>query len=188
MASAILEKISDKIYEELIKEYIINQLGLNTYIGWPNNYNSEQPRGHIISGKKVEKFEPGHEYKIPYLLTPAGDLSIPPVDFAKYIQLHLKGLMGQDNFIKSSSYQHIHFGRKGFSVGVVNGKLSDISFSGIDGSGGTFFCRAILVPDSDFAFTIMMNAGSGTAEMKAVDWLTMQIVKKHYNWWWKFWL
>jgi hypothetical protein len=25
-------------------------------------------------------------------------------------------------------------------------------------------------------------------EMEAADWLTMKIVKKYYNWWWKFWL
>lgn len=34
----------------------------------------------------------------------------------------------------------------------------------------------------------MTNAGSGAAKMKAVDWLTLKIVKKHYNWWWKFWM
>jgi hypothetical protein len=41
----------------------------------------------------------------------------------------------------------------------------------------------IIVPESDFAFTIMTNAGSGTGYTKAVDWITMKIVKKHYNWW-----
>jgi hypothetical protein len=62
------------------------------------------------------------------------------------------------------------------------------NLSGMDGSAGTFFCRAIIVPESDFVFTIMTNAGSETAEMKAVDWITMKIVKKRYNWWWKFWI
>jgi hypothetical protein len=33
-----------------------------------------------------------------------------------------------------------------------------------------------------------MNAGSGSATMEAMEWLTMRIVKKHFNWWWKFWL
>ena len=39
-----------------------------------------------------------------------------------------------------------------------------------------------------YSTNFMMNAGSGTAQMKAVDWLTMRILKKYYNWWWKFWL
>ena len=82
----------------------------------------------------------------------------------------------------------VNFGHQGFSLGVANSKLKGYKFSGFDGSAGTFFCRSIIVPEPDFAFTIMMNAGSGTDSMKAVDWLTMRIVKKHYNWWWKFWL
>ncbi|OAD20199.1 hypothetical protein THIOM_004115, partial [Candidatus Thiomargarita nelsonii] len=77
---------------------------------------------------------------------------------------------------------------KGFSIGVANGVLGGKSFSGFDGSAGTFFCRSIIVPKSNFAITIMMNAGSGSGTMKAVDRLTMQIIKKHFNWWWKFWL
>jgi hypothetical protein len=71
---------------------------------------------------------------------------------------------------------------------VANGVLAGKQFSGFDGSAGTFFCRAILVPNSDFAFTIMMNAGSGTGRMRAIDWLSMKIVKQRFNWWWKFWL
>jgi hypothetical protein len=39
-----------------------------------------------------------------------------------------------------------------------------------------------------YSTNFMMNAGSDTAQMKAIDWLTMQTVKKYYNWWWKFWL
>jgi len=55
-------------------------------------------------------------------------------------------------------------------------------------SHGTFFCKAILIPNSDLTFTIMMNAGSGKEQMKAIDWLTMKITKKQFNWWWKFWM
>ncbi|MEJ2407157.1 MAG: hypothetical protein P8171_23315, partial [Candidatus Thiodiazotropha sp.] len=69
-----------------------------------------------------------------------------------------------------------------------NGILGGRRYSGFDGSAGTFFCRSIIVPDSDFAFAIMTNAGSGTGSMETVDWLTMRIVKEHFNWWWKFWL
>jgi len=46
----------------------------------------------------------------------------------------------------------------------------------------------IIVPESDFAFTIMTNAGTSTGSMAAVDWLTKRIVEKQFNWWWKFWI
>jgi len=188
MASLMLEKVSGRSYEELIQSYIAEELGIETYIGFPNRKDPGQPWGHILSKKGIEVFSPEHEYHIPTEITPAGDLSMKPEGFAKYIQWSLQGLCGGNNFISSESYKYIHNAHQGFSIGVFNSKMFGYNLSGMDGSAGTFFCRAIIVPESDFAFTIMTNAGSGTAEMKAVDWITMKIVKKQYNWWWKFWI
>lgn len=188
MASLMLEGVSGKRYDELIKTYIIDEIGIETFIGFPNRLEPNQPWGHTVSKNDIEIFEPENPYKLPELLIPAGDLSMKPLGFAKYIQLTLQGLKGTGNFINADSYKYIHFGHKGFSLGVGNGEMFGYPFSGMDGSAGTFFCRAIIVPESDFAFTIMTNAGSGTGKMKAVDWITMKIVKKHYNWWWKFWI
>jgi CubicO group peptidase (beta-lactamase class C family) len=188
MAALMLEKVSGFSYEELIKQYIDIEFGIDTYIGFPNTFGSNQPWGHMIKGKSLEIFPPDHDYNLNYLIRPAGDLSMSPMDFAKYIQLNLKGLKGEGTFISSDTYNKIHFGHKGFSIGVANGKMAGLNYSGMDGSAGTFFCRALIIPESDFAFTIMTNAGSETGKMKSVNWLTMKILKKHYNWWWKFWI
>jgi D-alanyl-D-alanine carboxypeptidase len=187
MVSAMLEKISGKTYEHLVQS-TLNELGFSVRIGWPNSFSSDQPWGHMIADGKITIFQPEHVYKLPYLILPAGDLSMKPLDYARYTQMHLQGLIGKSNYLLSETYNHLHWGYPGFSLGVANGELSGYKFSGFDGSGGTFFCRTIIVPESDFVFSIMMNAGSGTAEMEAVDWLTMKIVKKHFNWWWKFWM
>jgi CubicO group peptidase (beta-lactamase class C family) len=188
MASAMLERVSGLKYEDLVRRTLTDDLGMPVHIGWPSSIGVDQPWGHMITKDKVEPFPPDHGYKLPYLITPAGDLSMTPKDYAKYTQLHLRGLRGNDNYISSKAYRNIHFGHAGFSLGVANGVLGGKRYSGFDGSAGTFFCRSIIVPESDFAFTIMTNAGSGTGSMEAVDWLTMRIVKKHFDWWWKFWL
>ena len=167
---------------------LTNHFGITYYIGFPNKFKNDQPWGHQIIGKNIRKFPPEDEYELNSLLTPAGDLSMTPTNFARYVQFHLKGLKGDDNYLRSSTIKQIHFGHQGFSLGVINSQWAGHTFSGMDGSAGTFFCRAILISQSDFAFTIMMNAGSGTGRMKAVDWLTAKIVKKRFHWWWKFWL
>jgi D-alanyl-D-alanine carboxypeptidase len=188
MASAMLEKVTGVGYEDLARRTLSDDLGLSVHIGWPNSFGVDQPWGHMIIKDKVEPFPPDHHYKIPYLITPAGDLSMTPKDYAKYTQLQLRGLRGTDNYISSKAYRHIHFGHDGFSLGAANGTLGGKRYSGFDGSAGTFFCRSMIVPESDFAFAIMANAGSGSESMKAIDQLTMQIIKKRFNWWWKFWL
>lgn len=184
----MLEKVSGRSYEELIELYIIKELGIPTIIGFPNRQNPEEPWGHTITKRGIEDFPPEHAYSIPSLIIPAGDLSMQPEGFARYLQLHLKGLLGEDNFIKTDSYHYIHYSQPGFSIGVFNSKMFGRQFSGMDGSAGTFFCRGIIIPESMFALAIMTNAGSGTEEMKAVDWLTLKLVKKYYHWWWKFWM
>ncbi len=188
VATSMLEKVSGKSYEELLNGTISKDLGLSVYIGWPNSISANQPWGHMIINNKLESFAPDHEYKLSPLINPAGNLAMKPGDYAKYTQLHLQGLMGKNDYLSNGTYNYIDFGHKGFSFGVANSELGGHKYAGFDGSAGTFFCRSIIVPDSDFAFTIMMNEGSGTGSMKAVDELTMKIVKKYYNWWWKFWM
>jgi D-alanyl-D-alanine carboxypeptidase len=188
IASLMLEKASGLKFEELVEKYIVNEMGVEIVWGFPNKRDSLQPWGHTIIAKEVEVFPPSHEYIIPNLLVPAGDLSMKPLGFAKYIQHHLKGLLNTDNFLSSENYRYIHYAEKGFSLGVYTTKQFGINLSGMDGSAGTFFCRAIIIPQNDFAFIIMTNAGTGTAHMKAIDWLSRKIAKKQFNWWWKFWM
>lgn len=188
VATVMLERVSGLKYEELLKGTLTDGLGLAFHIGWPNGMGPDQPWGHLIAKGEVHPFPPDHGYKLPHLIAPAGDLSMTPKDFAEYTRVHLRGLRGNGRYLSKEAFSHIHFGHAGFSIGVGNGKMGGKRYSVFDGSAGTFFCRSILCPESDFAFSIMMNAGSGTASMNAVEWLTMRIVKKRFNWWWMFWI
>lgn len=186
IAALMLEKVSQLTYEDLISKYIISELNINTYIGFSNTFNPMQPWGHMINKGAIDVFPPDHPYRLNKLIVPAGDLSMTPLGFAKFVQLNMQGLRGKGNFLTVNTYKHIHYAYPGFSLGVGNGKMAGYKYSGMDGSAGTFFCRAILIPDADFAFTIMTNAGSGNGRMKAVDWITTKMIKKQFNWWWKF--
>ena len=188
MAAAMLEKISAKSYEEIIRKTFSEDLNIPVHIGWPNIFSNEQPSGHIITGENIDVFPPGHAYKLSDLITAAGDLSLSPKNFTHYTHMHLKGLRGDDNYISSASYQYIHYCQKGYSLGVYNGRYGRRKYSGFDGSAGTFFCRSIIVPESDIAISIMMNACPANMSTKAIDRLTLQVAKKNYGWWWMFWL
>ncbi|MEM7372145.1 MAG: serine hydrolase domain-containing protein [Bacteroidota bacterium] len=172
MAALMLEKVSGKPYEELLQQTLTTELGLDVFVGWPNQINENQPWGHLIRWRNITLYPPDDPYRLPYLLTPSGDLSMKPIDYARYTQLHLKGLQGNSSFLKQETLQHIHFGHKGFSMGVGN---FNGNMSAMDGSAGTFFCRSIFAPDSDMSVSLMMNAGSGKGRMKAIDWLTKKV-------------
>jgi CubicO group peptidase (beta-lactamase class C family) len=179
LAALMLERVSRLSYEQLIGLYLTRELELEPCFGFPNKLNPDQPWGHMIEKGRIVAFPPDHEYEVPSLIRPAGHISMPPMDHATYIQLNLQGLRGVDNSLSSDTYNYIHFGHKGFSLGVANGKMSGHKYSGMDGSAGTFFCRTIIMPGSDLAFVVMTNAGSGTGRMRAVDRLTRKILKSY---------
>jgi len=187
MASSMLEKTLGQDYDEMVKG-ALGEMGLEVITGWPVDFDKNQPWGHIVTPQKTIKFAPGHEYKLPELIKPAGDLSLKPKDFSQLVLMNLQGLRGRDTFVKSQTCQTIHFAYKGFSLGVGNGELEGRKFSGINGSAGTFFTQAMIFPGEDFALTIMMNAGSGSGRMPAVEWITTKILKQQFNWWYRFWL
>lgn len=196
LIALMLERASGKNYDILLSEFLKDYLSTDFIFGWPNNYDWLQAWGHAnfdfgqdhqafqLKKNSIRSFEPGHSYKLNDLIRPAGDISMKPLDFALVAQNFLNGLRGTDNYVGASTYRHIAFSRTGFSLGVVNSKYLGKQIVGFDGSAGTFYCRAMIVPKSDVGFTIMINSGS----QDAVNWITKKTLKKQFNWWWKFWV
>ncbi|MBT3037871.1 MAG: beta-lactamase family protein [Candidatus Thiodiazotropha endolucinida] len=187
MAAAMLERVAGLSWEDLIQRTLSDDLGLPVVIGWPNGLNYNQPWGHAEVNGSLQAFSPGHEYRLHTIIAPAGDLSLRPLDYAKYVQLHLQGLRGVDNCLTAETYQAIHYRQQGFSLGVASGSSWGERYSMFDGSAGTFYCASMIFPDSNMAFVIMANSGTGQA-VKGISWLTNKIVKKYFNLWWMFWM
>lgn len=53
-----------------------------------------------------------------------------------------------------------------------------------DGTAGTFYARGVIIPESDFDFTILTNNGNA----EAIEYITMRLVKAKFNYWWMFWI
>ncbi len=185
MASAMLEKTLGLSYPDMIRD-MFGQLNWQGHVGWPADRGGDQPWGHMVSGKNIMKFSPDHEYRLPDLLAPSGDLSMKPLEFSAFILMHLQGLTGQDTWISNQTCRTIHFAYPGFSLGVGNGKVGGKKLSVINGSAGTFFTQATIFPEQDFAFTIMTNAGNGTAYFPAIEWMSARVMKYKFGRWHNF--
>lgn len=185
MAAAMLEKASGLSYEELIQKYIIQELGLDVFVGWPYEKSQDQPRGHLPGmDKALLIIGPESAYALNPLINPAGNLSMKSGDFAKFVQLHMQGLLGQDMQLDSETIQYMDTKYSEFSLGVWNGTRTGRSYICMDGTAGTFFARGAIIPESDFGFSIMMNSGSE----EAVEYISSKLMKAYYNQWWMFWI
>jgi D-alanyl-D-alanine carboxypeptidase len=175
LASLMLEKASNKTYEQLI-EKINKDLSLDFQIGWPRQLNSNQPVGYISPIELGLSKESGL-IELPdsilnddmfkdfqYYCRPAGDLCVSITDYLKFIQLNLAGLNGQNNYLKSETYDFIFNREKDYSMGWGNWILNGKHHYGHSGSLVTFYTYTEIIKESKVAIVIMMNAGNGKSK------------------------
>jgi CubicO group peptidase (beta-lactamase class C family) len=143
IASLMLEKVSKKDWEELTKEIFNKKLKLNIAFSWPNKIDKNQPFGHWIENDTLVAVSPNTDYNL-QLGEPAGDISMTLPDYSKFIQYNLKGLLGDNNILKSETYEYLNFGLKEYSIGWRNRNTQSEKFSEHSGSAGTFFCYTLI--------------------------------------------
>lgn len=94
IAGHIAERTTGKAWEDLLRELLFAPLGMaSAGFGPPGSAASlDQPRGH---GRDGEAIPPGPEADNPPVLGPAGTVHASLADWAKFIQLHLRGARGE---------------------------------------------------------------------------------------------
>ncbi|RZK18509.1 MAG: class A beta-lactamase-related serine hydrolase, partial [Hymenobacter sp.] len=129
LAALMLERASGSSWEQQVAT-AFGELKLRYLIGFPNRHDEHQPWGHRMQAtgggdSVLAPLGPASRYQGYDYMAPAMELSMPLPDFARLVQLHLQGLLGQDNYLKSSTYQTIHFGKPSYAYGwVVAGSAS----------------------------------------------------------------
>jgi CubicO group peptidase (beta-lactamase class C family) len=93
IAGHIAEVVTKKPWEELMRTLLFQPLGMTSAgFGPPGTPDKcDQPRGH---GEDGSYLEPGPLADNPPVIGPAGTVHASLADWAKYIQLHLKGARG----------------------------------------------------------------------------------------------
>ncbi len=183
-ATAMLKKVSGLSWEELLQKYIVRELGIDVFIGWPYEMSQNQPWGHLPGTENTPTvIGPGSGYAINPLIWPAGNISMTVEGFTKYVELHLRGMMGTGSELDSETYRYMDTEYSEFSLGAWNGTMAGKNYICLDGTAGTFYTRGFIIPGSDFGCSIMMNCGSE----QAAEYITIQLMKAYYNWWWMFW-
>jgi D-alanyl-D-alanine carboxypeptidase len=182
LAALMLEKASGQSYQQLVDKTNLD-LGVNFIIGWPQDYSKDQPSGHLIPAEsgwgesnKLEvlngdKFTDWGEDFLHYLI-PSGHHSVTITDYLKYLQLNLRGLEGQNNYLYASTYDFIFNGAKEYAMGWGNDIVNGNHYYSHTGSAGNFFADAIIIKEQGLVISLMANAGNGETK-----WGLLQVIK-----------
>lgn len=170
-AGMMLEKVTNKSWEDLMLE-LSDDINLDLRIGVPVDYNPRQPKGHInpkhwfldIDKDLIpisDQLRMYHNYNQLGLLTaPGGNISIKTEKFLIYLNLHLQGLQGKDNYLKSKTYQHIFSTFPTYSLGWWVDKIDGKVEYAHRGSNGTFYSFMGIFPDRNLGIVVMINTYS----------------------------
>jgi CubicO group peptidase (beta-lactamase class C family) len=169
-AGAILERITDTAWEDLIRKRLFEPLDMTTagFGAMGTAGKVDQPWQHQSFFGWRTPIEPGPKADNPPLLGPAGTVHSSAGDWAKYILEHLRGESGQSKLLKAEAFQRLHTPRKGedYAGGwlIAERKWGGGKVIWHNGSNTMNFCAAWLAPLRDFACLALTNQGGLTAD------------------------
>jgi len=173
IAASMGERVAGMSWQQLMKVRLFDRLETEVFFGWTALSDPEQPWGHMYEGDLELSFEesrsrdsraliahpPTDSYYLTSLGAPAGDVSLSIVDFAKFAQVHLRGLRGMETILESETIRFMHEDIQGYALGWNINKAGEVTVSFHNGSAGTFFSQAVLFPFRDYGFVSACNAG-----------------------------
>lgn len=179
LAALMLEKVTHKSWEELIDKVFNKDLKLNVKTSWPDNQKAKDTWGHSSENGKLIPVPSTVDYHLDFT-EPAGDINIKLKDFAKFIQLNLKGINGKSNYLKAGTYKLIHKGISNYSLGWYNIYENGKELSVHSGTGAlTYFTIVHIDRTKGIAYIIFTNSFN-TDTQQGVR-LLMRKLKENYG-------
>ena len=178
LATLMLEKVTQKSWEELVEKVFNKDLKLNVKFSWPENQNMKDTWGHSFENDKLIPVPSNTDYHLDFT-EPAGDINIKLKDYSKFIQLNLKGLNGHNNYLTAKTYKFIHKGIENYALGWYNIYENGKELSTHSGTAGTYYTLVHIDRVNGKAYIIFTN--SFNADTQQGVRLLMRKLKENYG-------
>lgn len=169
LLAAALEASLDASWEDLLQEHVLDPLELSSAgFGPPGSVDVvDQPRGHLgSSNDELRAIPPSPMADNPALLGPAGTLHLDLEDLVRYVGVHLAGALGDDSYLSSDLFGHLHEPLDGhaYASGWVRvppeeGALLSGPVLLHNGSNTLWYAMVMFAPSHRSAAVVTTNAG-----------------------------
>ena len=175
IAGAIAERITGESWEALVRARVFKPLGLTAAFAWSDAPDVDEPWGHYETRSGTKPIDPRDPAeKVPPIIWPAGSVEMSLDDYARFLQLNLRGLQGRDaTVLKAASIKHIHTSpvsppdKYGLGWGLQDFDAAPASVH--TGSAGTFYAVTIVQPTRNLGVAVLANAGGERGTAAATD-------------------
>jgi CubicO group peptidase (beta-lactamase class C family) len=164
---AVIERLSGLPYTEAMTKLLFDPLDVKPHFGFPSDLGPDQPWGHTANwgaaapGRAMDQF-------IPTILWPAGMASMTLRDYARFVQLHLRGMLGRDDAgFSSDMVGQLHQARiridsslgGDYAAGWVIEKVYGRELHWHNGSAGNFMVYMAINPTRKKGVVVVTNVG-----------------------------
>lgn len=184
MAGAMLEKVTNKPWEQLMREYFYERLGMTTGgFGVPATpRHIDHPWGHQFSGVTPSPIAPGPGADNPPGLGPAGTAKFSLVDFARYVSFLVAGARGEGSILDATTFQKLFTPvnnnyAMGWSVST-RGWANGTTYSHA-GSNNQWYTLVWIAPNRNWAVVVVTNIG-GTPASTATSDAVVAMINKYF--------
>ncbi len=178
LATLMVEKVTGKSWEQLVDKVFNKDLKLNVQLSWPENQKHKDTWGHLSENNQLIPVPSNNDYRLDYT-EPAGDININLKDYIKFIRLNLQGLKGENNYLKSKTYQFIHNGIKNYSLGWFNIFENGKELSVHSGTGAFTYFTIVHIDRTTYKAYIIFTNSFNQETQQGVR-LLMRKLKRNY--------
>jgi CubicO group peptidase (beta-lactamase class C family) len=185
IAGAMAERIAGSSYRQLVQDLVFARLGGTAAFGNPGLASTPQPWGHARTslGLLGEVAPDDVVYTTPLAIEPAGDVSLSPHDYGRFLQLHLRGLRGRDDVLTATTIQELHKQVAPVNPGTGSAMGWSVMPRGVEshehvGSYGAYVAFASIQASRDVAVAAFTNLGGGQDLRDAVGGVALQIAAR----------
>ncbi len=170
IVAAYAERVMKKPYEALMEQLLFKRLHMTTASRWTNATPPDRvdgPWAHDRQGGRLRPFPPSPG-KNCSRVSVAG-VSCSMVDLGRWAAVHLHGARGEKTILSPATFKRLHTlmppGQTTPSFDVAEVPWAKGRVLWHNGSNGTFFCVAHVVPEENYATCVACNyGGKGAAE------------------------
>lgn len=168
IAGAMCESATSESYESLVQRLIFSPLEMCSAGFGPMGSRNvlDQPRGHRVRSGRPRPVEPGLLADNLDVVAPAGKVHCSIVDWAKFIQEHLRAYSGTSTLLPPTAYFELHSPNSyGYSCGWMALKRDWAGGPALyhAGSNTLNFSIAWMAPRRNFAILVATNLGGEPA-------------------------
>jgi CubicO group peptidase (beta-lactamase class C family) len=166
IAALMGERAVHESWQELVRSLVCEPLHIQAVFGAPTTGDPNQPWGHPRSSGAPVPVDMSTVR--PSAMQGPGGLSLSIRDYATFLQMHLRGLRGEDTVVlRSSSIRDLHTPDGRYALGWGVQEYAGAPSSVHAGGNGQFYALCAIQPDRDRAVAFLTNDGGDEVEPQA---------------------